>query len=144
MTRICAALLALLAVALLITACGGDDDDDDPANDERTARVGSVSELATYAWIDAAAAGLYDYLSSDVTTACTVDQVAEALAEHEQPTGWQQVKDVEFQGDTEATATVILIYGSDREEEEWGFTQESGDSWRVSHVPGLEDCEAAE
>ena len=144
MTRLSAALAALLAAALLVTAACSGDDDDDATDDQRVARVGSVSELATYAWIDAAGAGLYDYLSSDVTTTCTVDQVTEALAEHEQPTGWQQVKDVEFQGDAEATATVILIYGSDREEEEWGFKRESGDSWRVSHVPGLESCEAGE
>jgi hypothetical protein len=140
MTRISLAVLALLAAALLAgAACGGDDDNDDP----RTARVGSIAELATYAWIDADAAGLYDYLSADLTGACTVDQVAEALADHAKPTGWQQVKDVEFQGEDGATATVILIYDNEREEEVWAFQQESGDSWRISHVPGLESCEGA-
>lgn len=134
-----AALPALIAAGLLLAAACGDDDDPDP----EVARIGGVSELATYAYTDAGAEGLYDYLSSDVTEACTMEQVAAALAEHEQPTGWQQIKDVEFQGGDNATGTVILIYRTDRQEEEWKFVRE-GTSWRIDLVPGLETCESAE
>ncbi len=134
-----AAVPALIAAGLLLAAACGDGDDPDP----EVARIGGVSELATYAFTDAGADGLYDYLSSDVTGACTKEQVAAALAEREQPTGWQQIKDVEFQGEDKATGTVILIYRSERQEEEWTFVRE-GTSWRIDAVPGLDGCESAE
>jgi hypothetical protein len=134
---VAAAALALIAV----TAACGDDDDDDGA-DPRVGQVGAVSENATYAWAQDGAAGLYDYLASSVTDVCTAEQVEIALAGHDEPTDWQQVNDVEFPADDSATATVNLIYGSERREEQWSFVQD-GESWRISNVPGLEDCEAA-
>ncbi len=127
-----------MAGGLLLVAACGDDDDADP----RVGQIGGVSELATYAYTGAGAEGLYDYLSEGVTDACTKEQVTEALAEHEQPTGWQQIKDVAFQDEDTATATVILIYRSERVDEEWTFVRE-GTSWRIVHVPGLESCESA-
>jgi len=133
-----AALPALMTGGLLLTAACGDDDDADP----RVGRIGGVSEAATYAYTDAGAEGLYDYLSADVTDACTKEQVTAALGAHEQPTGWQQIKGVTFQGEDAATATVILIYSSDRQEEEWTFVRE-GTVWRIDGVPGLENCESA-
>jgi hypothetical protein len=133
-----AALLALTTGGLLfVAACGGDDD-----ADPRIGRIGGVSELATYAYTDAGAEGLYDYLSANVTDVCTKEQVTAALAAHERPTGWQQMKGVTFQGDDAATATVILIYSSERQEEEWTFVRE-GTVWRIDNVPGLESCESA-
>ena len=133
-----AALPALMTGGLLlVAACGGDDD-----ADPRVGRIGGVSELATYAYTDAGAEGLYDYLSAHVTDVCTKEQVTAALAAHEQPTGWQQMKDVRFQGEDAATAKVILIYSSDRQEEEWTFVRE-GTVWRIDNVPGLESCESA-
>ncbi len=133
-----AALPALMTGGLLLVGACVDDDDTDP----RVGRIGGVSELATYAYTDAGAEGLYDYLSERVTDACTKEQVATALAAHEQPTGWQQMKDVTFQGEDAATATVIVIYSSDRQEEEWTFVRE-GTKWRIDGVPGLENCESA-
>ncbi len=133
-----AALPALMTGGLLLVAACGDDDAADP----RVGRIGGVAELATYAYTDAGAEGLYDYLSAGVTDACTMEQVTAALALHEQPTGWQQIKDVTFQGEDAATATVILIYSSDRQEEEWTFVREST-KWRIDGVPGLERCESA-
>ena len=132
------ALPALMAGGLLLMAACGDDDEGDPD----VGKIGGVSELATYAYSDAGAEGLYDYLSANVTDVCTKEQVTAALASHEQPTGWQQIKDVTFQGEGAATGTVILIYRSDREEEEWTFVRE-GTSWRIDNVPGLETCESA-
>ncbi len=133
-----AALPVLIAGGLLLAAACGDDDGADP----RVAQIGGVSELATYAYTDAGAEGLYDYLSADVTTACTKAQVTAALTEHEQPTGWQQIKDVSFQDADNATGTVILIYGSERQEEEWLFVRE-GMSWRIDWVAGLENYETS-
>ena len=122
---------------LLVAACG---DGDDP--DQRVGQIGGISELATYAYAGAGTEGLYDYLSARLTDACTKEQVAEALAAHEQPTGWGQIKDVAFQGEDAATATVVLIYSSDRQEEEWTFVRE-GPKWRIDNVPGLESCGSA-
>ena len=133
-----AALPVLMAGGLLLMVACGDGDDPDP----RVGRIGGVSELATYAYTGAGAEGLYDYLSRGVTDVCTKEQVTEALAEHEQPIGWGQIKDVTFQSEDTATATVILIYRSDRQEEEWTFVRE-GTSWRIDNVPGLESCESA-
>ncbi len=132
-----ATLPVLITGALLLVAACSDGDDPDP----QVGQIGGISELATYAYAGAGVEGLYDYLSEHVTEACTKEQAAEALAEHEQPTGWQQIKDVTFQGEDAATATVILIYRSDRQEEEWTFVRE-GTKWRIDNVPGLENCES--
>ena len=134
-----AALAMLMAGGLLLVAACGDDDDGDP----QVGKIGGVSELATYAYAGAGAEGFYDYLSSNVTDVCTKAQVTEALAAHEQPTGWKQIKEVTFQSENDATGTVILIYGSDRDEEEWTFVREEEASWRIDWIPGLETCELA-
>ena len=121
---------------LLVAACGGDDDPD-----QRVGQIGGISELATYAYAGAGAEGLYDYLSEGVTDACTKEQVTEALAAHEQPTGWGQIKDITFQDEDAATGAVSLIYGSERMWEIWDFVRE-GTSWRIDAIPGLETCES--
>ena len=84
---------------LLVAACTGGGDPD-----QREGQIGGVSELATYAYSDAGAEGLYDYLSEDVTDACSKEQVTEALAEHEQPTGWKEIKDITFPDEDTAIA----------------------------------------
>ncbi len=122
---------------LLVAACGGDDDPD-----QRVGQIGGISELATYAYAGAGTEGLYDYLSAQLTDACTKEQVAEALAAHEQPTGWGQIKDITFQDEDTATGAVSLIYGSERMWEIWDFVRE-GPKWRIDRIPGLETCEPA-
>ena len=122
---------------MLIAACGDDDD-----SDVRVGQIGGVSELAVYAYADAGAEGLYDYLSDDVTDVCTKEQVTVALADHEQPTGWHQIKDVTFQDEDTATAIVVLTYGDERQDELWTFVSE-GTSWRIDIIPGLDGCESA-
>lgn len=133
-----AALPALMTGGLLlVAACSGGGDPD-----QRVGQIGGVSELATYAYTDAGTEGLYDYLSEEVTDACTKEQVREALAGHEQPTGWDQIKDIKFQSVDTATATVILTYNDERQEEQWTFVRE-GTSWRIDIIPGLESCGSA-
>ena len=79
-----AALPALMTGGLLlVAACGGDDD-----ADPRVGRIGGVSELATYAYTDAGAEGLYDYLSEHVTDVCTKEQVTAALKASNFLTKW--------------------------------------------------------
>ena len=125
--------------AIFAVACGNDED----ADDKRRGQVGSVSESATYAWIDAGAEGLYDYLSSFMRAECTLLDVEVRLVERVQPTDWRQIKDFEFQAPTlnpeTATATVILASDEGNLEETWSFVLE-GESWRISNMPGLEEC----
>ena len=135
--RLAALPMLVTGGLLLVAACTGGGDPD-----QREGQIGGVSELATYAYSDAGAEGLYDYLSEDVTDACSKEQVAEALAEHEQPTGWKQIKDITFQDEDTAIATVILTYDNERQDEEWTFVRE-GASWRIDIIPGLESCESA-
>jgi hypothetical protein len=126
----------LLLAPLAVDACGDDDDDD---SDPRVGQIGALSETATYAWASSGVEGLYDYLSTDITDVCPVEDLVEELADRDQPTDWQQIKDVEFEGEDNATGIVIVVYESERREEEWSFTRE-GESWRVSRLPGLETC----
>ena len=128
----------MISGLLLAAACSGGEDPD-----PRLGQIGGVSELATYAYSGAGTEGLYDYLSADVISACTKEQVAEALAEHQQPSGWQQIKDITFENEDTATATVILFYSDEREDEVWTFVRE-GTSWRIDTIPGLESCGSTE
>lgn len=129
-------LLTAIAVAGAVAACG--DDDDDQVSDQNAAQIGSLSENATYAIIDDGGAGLYDYLAEPVTSQCTEDQVAEAFEGGPTVTGWKQITDIELAGN-EATATVIVLIDGEEDEQPWEFVRE-GDSWRISALPGLEDC----
>jgi len=129
-------LALLFATAAVIGACGDDDDsEDDPA----IGQVGSVSENATYAFAEDGPDGLYDYLAEPLTAACTKEQLADALDGEPIPTGWRQTKDIEISGDGTATATVIVITEDGDIEQEWLFGLE-GESWRITSVPGIEEC----
>jgi hypothetical protein len=132
-------LLSALACALLVAACGDDDDDSD---DPRIGQVGALSENATYAYADAGPAGLYDYMSTAVTQQCTAENFEADMEGEPVPTGWRQTKNFEFGTDDTATATVILITDEGDVEQEWTFVLE-GESWRISDLPGLEDCAPA-
>jgi hypothetical protein len=133
-------LAPVLAITLAAVGCS-DDDDSGSDGDASAGQIGSLSENATYAWIEDGPAGLYDYLSEEVTTQCTQEQVEKALAATTpEVTGWRQIDDIEQAGN-EATATVIVIVEGEDTEQPWEFVRE-GDSWRISSVPGLEECRA--
>ena len=127
--RLAALSMLVTGGLLLVAACSGGGDPD-----QRVGQIGAVSELATYAYADAGPEGLYDYLAERVTDACSKEQVTAALAEREQPTGWQQIRDVTFENEATAFGTVILIYGSERVREDWTFVRE-GTSWRIAGSP---------
>jgi hypothetical protein len=129
-------LLAAMAALGASAACGGGDDDD--VSDQDAAQIGSLSENATYAIIDEGGAGLYDYLAESVTNQCTEEQVAEAFDSSPNVTGWKQITDIELTSN-EATATVIVLIDGEEEDQPWEFVR-AGDSWRISALPGLEDC----
>lgn len=128
----CAALAVAIAAA---SACGGDD----ASTGERVGKIGGVAELATYAYASAGTDGLYDYLAPAVTEKCTMAQLADDLAGAPAPTGFRGMKGVKFDG-SQATATVIQIFRDHDENVEWVFVETDDGSWRLSGVPGLEDC----
>jgi hypothetical protein len=138
---VCVLVSALAALA----ACGDDDDSDGNTGDPRISQIGGVAELATYAYAATEGEGLLDYVSSDIAENCTKDEVTEALADEPVPTGFRTMKDVKFDGEDRATATVVLITEDGDKEVEWSFVREGEDSWRIKEIPGLseEDCSAS-
>ena len=138
---VCVLVSALVALA----ACGDDDDSDGDTGDPRISQIGGVAELATYAYAATEGEGLLDYVSSDIAENCTKDEVTEALADEPVPTGFRTMKDVKFDGEDRATATVVLITEDGDKEVEWSFVREGEDSWRINEIPGLseEDCSAS-
>ena len=136
----------LVAVLALAGACGGDDEDSSPGEtgDPRISQIGGVAELATFAYASTGGEGLLDYLAEQIAENCTKEDIKRALADEPVPTGFKTIKDVKFDGDDRATATVVLITSDGDKEVEWSFIRE-GDSWRIVEIPSLseEDCAAS-
>jgi hypothetical protein len=133
--RIALALFSIVVV-LAVTACGDDDDD---GGDTRASAVGATSENAVDAWVADGAEGLHEFLAQSVTEHCSVEALANVLANQPQPTAWRNTKDFEFPAEDEATATVIIVVGGEDVEQSWSFVNEDG-PWRVTDMPGLSTC----
>lgn len=140
-------LLACVLVSALVVlaACGDDDDSDGDTGDPRISQIGGVAELATYAYAATEGEGLLDYVSADIAENCSEEEIKEALANEPVPTGFRTMKDVNFDGEDRATATVVLITKDGDKEVQWSFVREGEDSWRIKEIPGLseEDCSAS-
>jgi len=138
---VCVLVSALVGLA----ACGDDDDSSGDTGDPRISQIGGVAELATYAYAATEGEGLLDYVSSDIADNCTEEEIKEALADEPVPTGFRTMKNVKFDGEDRATATVVLITEDGDKEVEWSFVREGEDSWRIKEIPGLseEDCSAS-
>jgi hypothetical protein len=119
----------------VLAACSDDEGDGD---DQNAGQIGSLSENATYAMIDDGGAGLYDYLAETVTQNCTEERVSELVDEGPEITAWKQIDNIELTGN-DARATVIVLVDGEETEQPWSFTR-VGDSWRISGMPGLEEC----
>jgi hypothetical protein len=136
-------ILFMAATPLVLAACG-DDDDSPPAGtgDPRISQIGGVAEAATYAYAATFGEGLLDYLAANIAANCTKEDIKRALAEEPVPTGFKTIKDVTFDGDDRATATVVVITADGEREQEWSFIREGDDSWRIVEIPSLseEDC----
>ena len=138
-------ICAVAATVLAAVACGDDDDDTaDGDGDPRISQIGGVAELATYAYAATRGEGLLDYLAANIAANCTKEDIKRALAEEPVPTGFKTVKDVSFDGDDRATATVVVVTADGDSEQEWSFIREGDDSWRIVEIPSLseEDCAA--
>jgi len=136
---------ALLALMLPMGACGDDEGDVAGTGDPRISKIGGIAEAATTAYAAAGAGAIADYLSSDLADKCTNEDIKRALADDVQPTGFKTIKNVRFQSDDRATATIVLITREGDKEVEWSFIREGDDSWRIVEMPGLsrEDCGAS-
>ena len=129
-------LVLSLAAALLIAACSDDTDDD--LEDPRRGRVGGVAELAVGAYASAGPEALADYMSQDALGQCSVEELVEALADETAPTGFRQLKGVDFDGET-AEAVIIISTREGERDVVWTYVEEDG-NWRISDMPGLENC----
>lgn len=139
-------IVCLLVAALVaLAACGDDDDSAADKGDPRISQIGGVAELATYAYAATKGEGLLDYVSSGIADKCTAVQIKEALADEPVPTGFRTIKDVKFDGEDAATATVVIITADGDKEVQWSFVREGEDSWRITEIPGLseKDCSAS-
>ena len=139
-------LALVVAAAGLVTVlggCGGGDDNAAASDtgDQRIKQIEGLVGLATNAYAATNGEGLLDYLSSDMAKTCTKEDVTRALEEQVVPTGVRAVKDVKFDGDSGATATVVLKTRDGDQNAVWSFVRE-GDSWRIVAMPSLtkEDC----
>lgn len=139
-------LILCTAATLLALAACGDDDDSPPAEtgDARISQIGGIAEAATHAYAATLGEGLLDYVAANIAVNCTKEDVKRALAEEPVPTGFKTIKDVKFDGDDRATATVVVITADGEREQEWSFIREGDDSWRIVETPLLseEDCSA--
>lgn len=133
---------ALLITALLSSACGDDDGSSASPGDERISQIGGLAELATNAFASSGSEALLDYLAQNIAENCTKEDIKRALAGHPIPTGFRTIKDVKFQGDDRASATIVLITRDGDREVQWSFIREGDQSWRIVQLPSLteEDC----
>ena len=132
-----------LAAGLAFLACS-DGDSDLP--EESVRQIAGVAELATNAYASAGPEGLHDYLSPDLATSCSKEELVEALKGEPVPDGFRGVKSARKQ-DEQVSVTIIHLYGDEGREVEWTFVQSFVGvgvlpSWRLVDVPGLERCDA--
>jgi hypothetical protein len=127
-------VLIALAVALPVAAACGED------QDPRVKLIRTVSENAVYAWEAAGTDGLYDYLASSVAANCSREQLRQAFAARSTPRAWRAIKDVEFPEENRAKAVVVVAQDWGDELQAWEFVEESPGVWRVSSLPGIEEC----
>lgn len=130
-------MLAAATVApAFVAGCGGGGSD--LSEDERVNQINGIAELATNAYAAAGPEGLYDYLAQEITSVCSQPGLARALSGRPVPDGFVGTSEVEFEGDT-ARAKVVQRLGEEESEAEWSFVSVD-DSWRITHLPGLEEC----
>ncbi len=131
-------MLLFVSVALTVTllaACGGDDDPDDA----RVGAVGDLSENVVDSWAANGIPGLYGFLHPEVTANCSLEGFEDAMEDQPEPTGWRNTRDIVVTDDV-ATATVIIVAGGQDIEQDWTFKLEQGARWRLTGVPGLQEC----
>jgi hypothetical protein len=126
-----------IAGAVVMVGCGGGED---VPEDERVRQINGVAELATAAYAAAGPEGLYDYLAEDVAAECPKEELVTALEVEPVPDGFKSVNSVEVDGER-ARANVIQLFGEEERQVEWSFVREGEESWRLTHVPGLEACQ---
>jgi hypothetical protein len=128
---------AIVAAAILLLACGGDGADSN-ADDPRRGEIGGVAELAIGAYASVGPEALADYMSQGALDRCPQDQLTEALADQPLPTGFKQLRDVDFNGET-VTATITISTHDGEQDLTWVYVDENG-NWRIDDMPGLENC----
>jgi hypothetical protein len=129
---------SFVAIAAILTSACGDGGEDDDADDPRRAEIGGVAELAIGAYASAGPEALADYMSAGALQRCPQSRLADALADQPVPTGFRQLRNVDFDSDS-VTATIIISTREGEEDIIWTYVDEDG-SWRIDDMPGIEDC----
>ena len=132
-----ALLAGLLTFPLLAAACGDDEDAAD-ADDPRRDEIGGVAAAAIGAYASVGPEALADYMSEGALQRCPKEQLQVALVEEPLPTGFKQLNGVNFDGDT-ARATITISTKDGDRDIDWTYVEQDG-NWRISDMPGLENC----
>jgi major membrane immunogen (membrane-anchored lipoprotein) len=127
----------ILALSLFLVACGDGDDGSD-VDDPRRREIGGVAQLAVGAYASVGPEALADYMSQGALDQCPKEQLQVALAEEPVPTGFKQLKAVDFNGDG-ASATITISTRDGEKDINWIYVEED-DNWRISDMPGLGNC----
>jgi hypothetical protein len=123
--------------ALVIAGCGDDEEDAD-ADDPRRGEIGGVAELAIGAYASVGPEALADYMSAAALERCPASALNDALADQTVPTGFRQLKNVDFEGDR-VTAMITISTREGEQDITWIYVQEDG-NWRIDDMPGMENC----
>jgi hypothetical protein len=134
------AFVIAVSLPLVAAACGDGQGRQPPADGETVRQIGGVAELATNAYASAGPEGLYDYLAPSVTGRCSKKGLEEALNGQDMPSGFRKIEDVAFEPDGSARAKVVQAFGDTERTIEWVFVRADGGGWRLTELPGLEEC----
>ena len=126
-----------MALSLLLVACGDNDDASD-ADDPRREEIRGVAALAVGAYASVGPEALADYMSQGALLRCPKEQLQMALADQPVPTGFKQLKSVDFSGDM-VSATITISTEDGEQHIKWTYVEED-QAWRISDMPGLENC----
>lgn len=127
-----------VGMALLAAACGNENRS--PVDLEEIRQISGVAELATNAYASAGPEGLYDYLAPGVTERCSKNGLVEAMSGQELPSGFRKIEEVAFEPDGNARVKVVQAFGDSERTIEWVFIRTDEGGWRLTEVPGLEEC----
>ncbi|HSP56538.1 MAG TPA: hypothetical protein VLS25_13230 [Dehalococcoidia bacterium] len=80
----------------------------------------------------------YDMISVFVQETCSRESFVRSVAGQPVPTTFKKLEDVSFDGD-KAKAKILFVTTAGDKTIEWELV-ELGASWRIEHVPGMENC----
>lgn len=141
-TPISALRAALLAASLLLLAafgpCGGGGEGvDSPRAQEMAAFITAAADR----WATQGAGAFWDTIVEDLKAECSRESFVEVVSDELAPVTFKQLKDVDFNG-SHARAQILFVTSEGDKTIEWQLFELQNGTWRIEHVPGMEDCRA--